>query len=84
MHSHTFVEGGTHGVAAADIPTALETIVVTAQRRVEDQQHVPIAISTIDGDETVQSPDPYTGRPERSFAPGLLATYTRSPTAPRR
>lgn len=40
--------------AASPAPTGLEEVVVTAQRRTTDVQHVPMAISAIAGDTLVQ------------------------------
>lgn len=72
--------GGTQSVLAADTPTALETIIVTAQRRAENQRDVPISISTIDGrdlfDRSIRTLEDLNG-----YTPGLLATNTVSYSA---
>ena len=71
---------GMHGVAAAENPAALDAIVVTAQRRAENQQDVPISIFSIDGegllDRQIRTLEDLNG-----FAPSLLTTNTVSYSA---
>ncbi len=62
---------------ASDGAQALDVVVVTAQRRAEDQQDVPISVSSISGDE-LASLRIRTLEGLSAFAPGVTTTNTVS------
>lgn len=71
---------GKSNVAAAETPAVLDAIVVTAQRRAENQQDVPISISSVSG-EDLSSRQIKTLEDLNGHAPGLLTTNTVSYSA---